>query len=300
MKRSIIKQANQAYTLTLPIEWVRKHRLDAGSELDVSIIEKSLLISTSATLQEKKISLTIDNWEARIIRNYILSLYAKGFDELTIHSDKDISAELTTAINNLMGFALVSQDKNKYVIKDLNAGTYQHLDEIFKRVFQMVILFFESAIKDVFGAEKETLSSLAARDTEVNKFCLYLQRAINKSSYADVLNSRIIFTYSFALEKIGDEIERFWRTNLKYAPKKSKELKNLAELSKEGLAKSFDVFYQFSPQLMGELYALREKVREKSLGLNSNDPNAGRLMRHIVKIVEDAADLNHLAVMMKN
>src|SRR5690242_12194383 len=131
MKRKIIKQAGQAYTITLPIDWVRKHKLDAGSEVDLSILEKSLVISTTKDVQGEKVTLNIKDWQGRVIRNYILALYAKGVDEITINSDKDISGEITRALNNIMGFALVSQENNKYIIKDLNAG-YQHLDEIFK------------------------------------------------------------------------------------------------------------------------------------------------------------------------
>lgn len=299
MKRNIIKQANQAYTITLPIDWIRKNKLNAKSEVDILVNEKNILVSTSNPNESKKVSINVRDIDERIIRNYILSLYAKGIDEITIISEKDISAEITTALNNVMGFAMISQEKNKYVIKDLNAGTYQHLDEIFKRVFQMVILFYESAINDIFQEEKENIESLKTRDAEVNKFCLYLQRAINKSSYSDVIISRVVFTYSFALEKIGDEVERLWRTNIKHAPKKSKDLKALAELSKQGLEKAYDIFYQFSSTAIEELYSIREKVREKSLKINSKDANANRMIRHIVKIIEDATDLNHLGAMMK-
>ena len=65
------------------------------------------------------------------------------------------------------------------------------------------------------------------RDREVNKFCLFLQRAINKSSYPDVVNSRALFSYSYMLEKIGDEVERLWRTNIKNKIKKTKEFKEI-------------------------------------------------------------------------
>jgi len=300
MKRNIIKQANQAYTITLPIKWIRENKLDRGSEIDVSVNEKSLLISTSNPNETRKVSLNLDDVSGRTVRNHILSLYAKGVDEITLLSEKDISSEIALALNNIIGFALISKEKNKYHIVDLNAGSYQHLDEIFKRVFQMTILFYESAIKDIFKDQKETLESLKTRDTEVNKFCLYLQRAINKSLYNDVIRSRVIFTYSFALEKISDEIERLWRTNIKYSPKKSKELKSLAELSKEGLEEAYDLFYRPSPEMIDKIYEKREKVRENSIKLRIKDPNAHRMVRHIVKIIEDAADLIHLTIMINS
>ena len=35
MKRKIIKQAGQAYTVTLPINWVRSFALDTKTEIDI-------------------------------------------------------------------------------------------------------------------------------------------------------------------------------------------------------------------------------------------------------------------------
>ena len=261
--------------------------------------EKSIVISTDSPREVKKISIDATEWQERTIMNTITALYSLGADEIKIISKKDISEYVRKALNNVMGFALVSENHNEYVIKEINSGEYQHLDEVFKRVFQIILAFYESAIKDIFGEEKEKLSSMSLRDIEVNKFCLYLQRAVNKSSYADVIKSRAIFTYSFALEKISDEIERLWRTNIKYKPTKPKELKSLAQMSSEGLGKAFEVFYQFSNNLMEELYSIREKARDKASTIKSTDPHVVRMMRHIIKIVEDAADLNHLSIMLK-
>jgi phosphate uptake regulator len=37
MKRKIIKQASQAYTITLPIEWIRKNNISEKSEVDLVV-----------------------------------------------------------------------------------------------------------------------------------------------------------------------------------------------------------------------------------------------------------------------
>ena len=300
MRRKIIKQANQAYTITLPIGWVRDNGLEAGGELDLKINEKSISLHTNSHSKPKKVSFNAENLEERTIINSIKSFYAQGIDEIIISSSKNISESIIKALNNVIGFALISENKNEYVIKEINSGDFQHIDEIFKRVFQIILAFYDSAINDVFGPQKENLDSMKLRDIEVNKFCLFLQRAINKSSYSDAVKSRAIFTYSFALEKISDEIERFWRANIKYKPDKPKELKLLAEITSAGLGKAFEVFYQSSPKLMEELYTLREKARDKTHLIKVKDPQVIRLMRHLVKIIEDAADLNHLAIMLKN
>jgi len=297
MKRKIISQANQAFTITLPIDWVRKHNLTKNSEIDLAIDGKSIRISTDEPVHGSSVNVNFSDFQTRNIYNHLLALYAKGIDEIEITSSKEISAILVSALNTLIGFALISQKDNKYIIKDINPGNYPDLDEIFKRVFQMILLFFDAAVNDIFGSQSETLETLKSRDLEVNKFCMYLQRAINKMSYDDPIKGRIIFTYSFALEKLSDEIERLWRTNIKYKVVKNSDIKNLIETSKDGVGLAFSLYYRFEPKNIEKIYALRDKVREKSLQFKGLNADTTRFVRHVVKVIEEAADLNHLTLL---
>jgi phosphate uptake regulator len=298
MKRRVIKQANQAYTITLPIEWVRKNNIEKNPEIEVTISDRSLIITNQGSIEHKKIKINIKEQKGRNISRIITSLYAKGIDEIEIESDKDISSEIIRSLKSTIGFALISQKENKFTIKDIGGSNYSDLDEIFKRVFQMILSFYESAIEDIFGEEKETQESLVSRDNEINKFCYLLERAINKMSYKDPIIGRAIFTYAFSLEKIGDEIQRLWRTNIKYKPKKSKELKKLIEQSYEGLGKSFEFYYQFNIKKAEEIANLRDRLREESMSL-SKDKFTIRIIRHSLKIIEEATDLNQLTLMIK-
>ncbi|MEK6825193.1 MAG: AbrB/MazE/SpoVT family DNA-binding domain-containing protein [Nanoarchaeota archaeon] len=298
MKRKVITQAGgQAYTITLPIDWIRKNGISEKSELDLTDEGKSIIIRSQNNPIEAKALLNVEDWTERTLYVHLSALYARGIDEIIITSKKDISKGITKSIAHLIGFALVSQQGSTYVIKDISGVNYPHLDEIFKRIFQMILLFYDAAAQDIFGKQQGTLEDLKARDIEVNKFCLYLERAINRMAYAETINGRIIFTYSFMLEKISDEIERLWRANIKYKVKKTKLLKEMIELSKEGLSKAFDLYYQFNSKDINEIYALRDKVREMSFSLSKIDGVTTRFAHHIVKIIEDAADLNHLTSM---
>ena len=69
------------------------------------------------------------------------------------------------------------------------------------------------------------------------------------------------------------------------------------ELSKEGLSTAFDFYYQFNPKLIEKVHGFKVSVREKSLFLSTKDPATSRVIRHVVKIAEDAADLNPLTTM---
>lgn len=304
MKRKVIKQANQAFTITLPIDWVRQHRIDKNPEIDVIESGKSLIISSDNVVKGESVTIDASNWEEKGFNTVISALYARGVDEITFISKEKICRDILSGISGrFLGYALVSQEAGRYTIKDISGTNFSNLDEIFKRVFQMIISFYNSAIEDIFGEERETLPRLDSRDVEVNRFCLYLERAINKMSYHDSINGRIIFTYSFDLEKISDEVHRLWRTNIKYKVKKTKFLKDLALMSKEALETAFDIYYNIStsnPKKVSELYKIRNKVRELSMSLAKNDAVTTRFIRHIVKIAEDAADLSHLALMKKS
>ncbi|MBT3398276.1 phosphate uptake regulator PhoU [archaeon] len=300
MKRKIIKQANSAYTMTLPIDWVRANKISGSSEVNVSVEGKSLVVSNEGVVEGKKVKIDVEGLDDRNISRQITALYARGVDEIKITSCKKVcSSKIINMLGNTLGYAIISHDEGEYVIRDMGGGNYSDLDEIFKRVFQMVISFYYSAIKDIFGKQEETIEGLWARDREINKFCLYLQRAVNKMSYPDPIMGRLLTTYSFELERIGDEIQRLWRTNLKYNVKKTDKLRKLAETSAEGLGRAFDFYYQFNPKVAEDIYVLREKVREDSLKLLGLDKHTVRFTRHIVKIIEDAADLSHLTLMMK-
>jgi len=300
MRRKVIKQASQAYTITLPIEWVRQNKINEKTELEVTPEEKSLIItSTTGKVEGGKISLDVSEINSRIIQIMISSLFAKGLDEIEIISNKNISEKLMSACANTLGYAVVSQEKNKWIIRDIGSANYSDIDEIFKRIFQMILAFYDSAIRDIFGEEKETEDNLKLRDREVNKFCLYLQRAVNKMSYPNTVDGRALFTYSFELEKLGDEIERLWRTNIKYDVKKTKPLKELAELVKNGLDQAFDAYFMFSLDKIGECSKIREQVREDSLKYYKTNPETMRFIRHLVKIVEEANDLTPLNIMRR-
>lgn len=295
MKRKVIKQANQAYTITLPINWVRQNKIGKDSELEVEENGRNLFITNSGEVIQKKIKLDVSSLEKRNLFRHINALYAAGYDEIELISNSDISSKIAQILNSLIGYVLVSQSKNTFVIKDVGGIGLSDLDEIFKRVFQSLIIFYDSAIKDIFGDESETESSLKNRDLEVNKLCLYLQRAINKFSYSNPLNGRVLFTYSYELEKIGDAILHVWRENIGNNCKKTKELKDVALLSKKCLEEAFDSYYAFNSKNLEKYYDTREEVRKKVSKLK----DFKIMIRNMVQIAESSLDLSHLNLISK-
>nr|MBA4404823.1 hypothetical protein [Nanoarchaeum sp.] len=295
MKRKLIKQAGQAITITLPIEWIRDNGLKAGEEIELEFNEKDLILKSKKKVIGNSIKLDISEFPFRAKYVYINAAYASGVDEINLESDKGYYPNL----NQDIGFVIISQEGNNYVIRDVGGLDYQNLDEIFKRAFQMIINFYDSAIENMFSQSKEKYETIQNKDGEINKFILFLQRAIIKMNYSKSADGKIMFAYSFALEKIGDEILRIWRTDINSSVVKDKKIREIIDLSREGLRKAFEIYYQSDPKKVFELLKMREDIRKKSdncLAINSDTSN---FIIHANRILEDAYDITHLALMKK-
>jgi phosphate uptake regulator len=297
MKRKIIKQKNNAYQITLPISWIRENGINKDSEVDLEVSGREILVKTDDFSHEKKIKLDFRNVSWRSQYTIIASAYCAGVDQIEIHVDKDITNDIYKFLNTIMGYALVEQTSSKLVIKYLSPGGYDDIDMIFKRVFQMIILFFDSANKDIYGAQEASKEEVFNRDMEVNKFCLYLMRAINKMSYQCREAERAIFTFSYLIENIGDEIRRMWQENSIKKTKKPKGMQEVSILSKEVLQKAFFVFQNFNHKKVDEIYTLRNEVRKKAEKIKTDNSSIWGILRHIINIAEMAADISHLTIM---
>jgi phosphate uptake regulator len=294
MKRRLVKQAGLAVTITLPIDWIRKNNLSPGDEIDVDSNENDLVIRSGKKIKGDSIKLDFEGFSKRQNYIYINAAYAKGVDEIELSNANDISSAL---IQNL-GFAVVEQKDNIQKIKDISGVSHENLNIVFKRVFQMIIAYYDTAINDVFGNKSATHDDLRSRDQEINKFVLFLERSIIKSSHPLPLNSKILFAYSFSLEQIGDEVFRFWRHAVNNKISKSKKVEELISISKKALDKSFDVYYHSSDKPVKELMDLKRNIR-KNFDELKIDIASAKLCMHAVKIVELCADLIQLALMKR-
>jgi phosphate uptake regulator len=297
MRRRIIRQGNGAYTITLPIEWVREHRLEKKGEVDVDRVESEIVLRHTQSARGKSVKIDANGLHPRTLKIAINALYAHGADEIVMDSKSDITGTIMIALGSSMGYALVEQSGQRYIIRDLNQGQYQSLDEVFKRVFQMTLLFFDAATKALEESKQESFETLKMRDVEVNKFCMYLQRAINKRSYPDAVEGRIMFTYSYIIEAMNDEIERLWRQYLQAPFKPSSDLRKIMQLVKRALELAFAIYFQFSYKHIEELYAIRDKVRIHCA--EHKVAKEQQAVFHLAKINQDVADTIHLALMKR-
>lgn len=288
MKRKLIKQANQAYTVTLPVGWIREHSLQAGDEVEITQHERRLIITTNKQSTQRPVDVDARGFSRRQKYTYINALYARGVDEIRFRTDRRHSN-----LSQTLGYAIIGQEDDVSIIRDIGGVSGDNLEDIFKRVFQMIIAFYRQAIDDILGKRSMDGGELNALDGEINTFSLFLQRAIMKQANNDDIKGKVMFAYAVNLEQIGDEVLRMWREQK--TPLRTKGAREVAKTSLAMVEKAFTIYFQKNPRHVAELTELKQTMRENARKLFS--PSTAETLMRMVKIGELAADLTHLSLM---
>lgn len=287
MKRKIVKQGGAAYTITLPVNWIRSNNLDAGSEVEVEECPKKVVIRTDKKQSTGKVKIDYKNMSKWIRYVYNSAAYIKGADELELKTNNNFIPEFDQNI----GYVIINQNKDIITVKDVG-GPSANLDEMFKRLFQMIIAFQKDIVELIESKKELSEAVIRQKDGEVNKFTAYLQRAVMKHEKGDI-NGRILFAYSFVLEQIGDEIIRAYRESNKM--KLTPGIKKINDLVSQTLQDTFTAFYDTSHEKKETILRAKDKIRE--MCDKEIQKNNYRYLCRCIKIVELCSDLNPLTIM---
>jgi antitoxin component of MazEF toxin-antitoxin module len=79
MFRKIVKQGNSAYTLTLPLNWVKLNNLGFGDYVELVESNKNILISTSKSVPVEIVDLDLVGVSWPEMFQTLIKSYMKGF-----------------------------------------------------------------------------------------------------------------------------------------------------------------------------------------------------------------------------
>ena len=293
MKRKIVKQAGSAHTITLPIHWVRERNLDAGDEIDILEREKDLLIQTDNSVKTVKQEISVVNFPLGTRHAYIAAAYCRGIDEIDLTIDKNVFPDLA----EYLGYVIVDHKNNKMKIQDMNANIHEDIDIIFKRTFQIILRYFNQATTDISGEQKSNIEQIRNFDREINKLAFFLQRSVMKKTMESSSKGKLLFAFSYALEKIGDEILRMWRLTTERKVVVTKDIEELFTIVNDVLQESFSLYYRFDINTIFRLKKLKENYRSKAYPLFDGDGSTSMLLMFLTRIFDDCYDLTHLSLM---
>jgi phosphate uptake regulator len=287
MKRKLILQGNNSYTVTLPIKWVKEYNLAPGAEIDVDVDDNRVIVQ--AEMQYKKSSITLDmkGETESYLRTVISNAYRIGYDiiEVKFENNSQLKHIRATVKNNLLGFDLLNEVKNTCMIENIAEPSGDQFNAIFDKMFIMVSHLFsetEKAFKK--QSDYEHIQEITNKLTEYDNFC---RRAISKKRFIEKNSQFYWLLFSYVLH-VGREIFILNKTlkakNITATKETFELLKKTAELFSL-LQKSY---MKRSTKFLDSIHALEKEIiyeyGYKALNKNSKDHI---LVHHILSIARN-------------
>src|SRR3989338_497966 len=126
-KRTLVKSGTSSFTLALPIDWIRKNKLDKGSEVAVTENEVGeLVLSTNASnsLPNKEFyTIKLNEETSDTLYWILLRAYLRNYASIIIEG-KDLLTKTNPVIqklNNFIGLNIIEQNKDSIVLKNYSA-----------------------------------------------------------------------------------------------------------------------------------------------------------------------------------
>ncbi len=182
MRRKIIQQKS-AYTLTLPIKWVRGHHLKGKAEVEVEEEADALIIRTEKKPTIESVSLTLEKSTPEYYRIMIENHYLKGLDMLQCKiADSKAFPIIQKVVSNLIGFEIIEHREGFCKIAATTQPSTEQFGTLLNRCFN-IISYSQSLVKeDLARSSFLRLSEMEAQSNDARRFLLFCTRALHKGA----------------------------------------------------------------------------------------------------------------------
>ena len=259
MKRKVIQIAGSTQLVSLPREWAKKNNVKKGQEIEVLESGDHLVVTTEPDPAKRTIDVDVSDLTPRLADRLLARAYQQGYDELVIRFDKiEVGIALQNKVRELLGFDIFEQEEGKLVIKSISQKLDVDFESALRKTFLITLDMGDTCLNAFKKADKNTLKNLHYRDLELNKFCYFCLRAINKGQY-DNYDKYILYYIIETIEDTGDAYKELMSALAKISPKP--KMVNIFEKIQEVLRLSYQFFYKPEKDYA---FKAHEKIKEAS------------------------------------
>ncbi len=250
MKRKVIQIAESTQLISIPRQWAKDHNLKKGQEIEVTIKGDLLEISTEpGTKPSQELEVDISRLTPFLANRFLARAYQKGYDKITIHFTSDTPMQgIREKIPELLGFEILIIGRNSCVIQSISSHMEVNFATLLRRAFLILVEMSEICQTGYAKGDAESLRNLFYRDLEVNKFCYFCLRCINKGYHNEGPNTTILYYQIESLEDLGDEFKALAKV-LAELPPKNVLLQQILDLSANLTKQAYEFFYNPSGDL---------------------------------------------------
>ncbi len=201
--RRLVKAGQASHTISLPKEWLDRHKLKKGDL--VYLYEKSdkeLTITPESKADEevpqKEIVIPIDNKELSTIQREITSAYINNYNTIILNGQSITkqTKDIRKMLHDFVALEVADQTASSIIAKDLLNLKEISIDKTIRRMDMLVRSMIQDSVAALDNAE--LAQSVLVRDYEVNRAYFLLMRLL-KSSLA---NKQIADYFQLSNEKV--------------------------------------------------------------------------------------------------
>ncbi len=265
MRRKVIQIANSTQLVSLPRKWALDQGIKKGDEVEVAVDGSTVVISTETGTKMDEIFIDVCGLTPRLADRLVTRAYQKGYDVLNIKYDSPfIIKAIQDKIQELIGFEIMDKSKSDCRIEIISSKLDINFDASFRRAFLTVIDMAQEASSGYGTNDESLVETLLMQDTEVNKFCYFCLRYINKGERHEFGNFALHYLIE-SLEDVGDELKILAKV-LIHTKKKIPLISDLLNQINTMVKNAYDFYYKPDKEkaLRGsELYSsIEAKVQE--------------------------------------
>ncbi|HIJ18240.1 TPA: AbrB/MazE/SpoVT family DNA-binding domain-containing protein [Candidatus Woesearchaeota archaeon] len=197
--------ANSTQLISLPRKWAQQFNVRKGDELEIEEEGNQLIIKTEGAPDTKEIAVDVSGLTPRLADRFLARAYQKGYDSIKIRYDKpEVAIAIRNKVNELIGFEVLEHDKNTIYINSISSKLNIDFDTSLKKAFLIMIDMAKICLDAYSRGDAKELENLHYRDLELNKFCYFCLRFMNKG-FRGGFGTHILYYLIEILEDAGDE-----------------------------------------------------------------------------------------------
>jgi len=300
--RKIQKTGGSTLVVSLPKAWCQNFNLKVGSKVSLNYSDSgAIILEPFEKGKEDKEPATIEVTSNSVENSLrlMLSKYIRGYKEITVKSDSKSS--LSYVIKNFLdltvGFEVVVENERTAVLEDIVSLPTLTFDKAIRRIDTLV----RSLVKESVSRNKIPGDYIISKDTEVDKFNLYIQRLYNESlkNYSILQMNKIrmeealsYLLFSRIMERVADHATRIYIIAKPELLDENIEVMKYVNDAIEIFEKSVEAYFKKNVEEANDLISRKEFIKRQRDILKEQIKNSS----HAVDLEEILEDIERIAL----
>lgn len=286
-----VQRMGSAYTVYLPLDWIKKNNLEKGSLVYFSYSpEGSLVISSKKEKEKKSLTILAENQEDAITE--VVSAYTVGANEIILRGKKAFAVS-SEARNKLSGVEVVSEEEDCFKLRVFVASEDVSQRDLLKRIYGVTLSAFHQIEEALDKKTPCDVEELRKKEENVDRlFLLLLRISYQERTHFESISNSLV---AKSVEMVCDHLEKIG--TYKIFREKNEKAKNHFKEIKKFYEDAFNSFWKKEKphRIFGKRTEFRKKNEELSKGTIEDESNfymrCARIIEHSTNILEITSDI---------